>query len=413
MTLPFSKPSIQESLNQLIFEWSDLELRVIADRITDAGTAELWFYHWNGHNQSLLHTAKVNLLSSTTMGQLAKRMTSHSSDVPWTEVLTFVTANTIDFQRRGEPPAIIEPTEEAPIHPGYYLEPIVMKGVPSVIFGEKGVNKTTLGLICLGLIATGSQSDFGLSATEQANVALLDWESNEELTRYTLSKLVHGGVIPHFKLPYLRCKQTLADDINRIANFLTEHHARVVMVDSLGQAAGSDRYDTGGKATALKFFECLRQLSVTSLIIGQTTKEEEAKRTIYGSIFFTYYSRNIFELKALEDELDPNTLHLALIHRETNYSKRYPTLGWAVHYIENTIEIQSESVSLSQFLETASQTKVLLELLEEGPKHRKEIQEEMGITLGQVGVVLNRLKKRGLVRELNRGLWALCSDRER
>jgi hypothetical protein len=407
MALSFIKPQIQEAFNQLIFEWPDLELKVIADRISEAGTAELWFYHKNKQNQSLLHTAKVNLLSSPTMGQLTKRMTTYSSDVPWPEVMTFITANTVEYQRRGEPPIIIEPSTELPSHPGYYIEPIVMKNVPSVIFGEKGVSKTTLGLICLGLIATGAQSDFGLTANEKANIALLDWESNEELTRYVLSKLVYGGVIPRFSLPYLRCKQTLADDINRIANFLTDHQARVVLLDSLGQAAGSDKYDSAGKASALKFFECLRQLNVTSLIIAQTAKGEEAKRTIYGSTFFTYYSRNIFELRAVEDEMDESILHLALIHQESNYSKRYAPLGCTIHYTESTIEVQPEQVSISQFVEAVSQTKALLDLLNTGPKHRQEMKEYLDISAGQIGVLLTRLKKRGLVIDEGNGVWKL------
>lgn len=410
MTLAFSKPNIIESINRLIYEWSDLELRVVADRITDTGIAELWFYHWEEHNQALLHTAKTNLLSSSTMGQLAKRMAKHSADIPWSEVLTFITANTIEYQRQGEPPVLIEPSEEPPSHPGYYIEPLVMKGVPTVVFGEKGVNKTTLGLIALGLIATGSYSNYSLTASEPKRVAMLDWESNQELTRYTLSKLVHGNTIPRFTLPYLRCKQTLADDVNRIAHFLSDSHAQVVLVDSLGQAAGSDRYDSAGKASALKFFECLRQLNLTALIIGQTAKGEEAKKTIFGSTFFTYYSRNIFELRAVQDDMDENILHLALLHRESNYSKRYPPIGWRVAYSDTTIEVQSESVSLAQFLESVSQTKALLDLLKEGPKSRQDIKQGLEIPLGQVGVLLSRLKKRGLVIDLGQGKWKLVGD---
>ncbi len=412
--LAYVQPSITESIGRLIYTWPPLDLKVMADRITDNGTAELWFYHSNGTGDNLLHTTKANLLSTSTMNSIAKRMKQHSEDVPWTQILTCISAKTMEYTRRGEPGLIIEPSDEGAVHPGFYIEPVIMKGVPNIIYGDKGVNKTTLALTMLGLISLGcDDSDCGLIATTKANVAMLDWEVNESLTKYTLSRLISGQTIPWYQLPYLRCKQPLADDIDRIANFLHANNSDVALIDSLGQAAGSDKFDSSGKGTALKFFESLRQLNITSVILAQNAKgEDTGRKTIFGSTYFTYYARNIFELRGKQDEMDENQMHIALFHQESNYSKKYQPMGFNFSYTDSTILVKSEPVTLSSFLAKASQTKEVVEFLKTGAKNRTQIHNELDIPLNQVDQILNRLKKRNEVIRLGSGMWGLATSEE-
>ena len=284
MSFEWTEPVVLQSINRLSYQWDALDLLVEADRITDAGQAELWFYHSNGIGNKLLHIAKVNLLSSSTMTQLAKRMGSHSLDIPWEQALTFITKTTMEYQRRGEPARILQPVSAEVLKPVYYIEPVIIKGVPNIIYGDKGVNKTTLALTMLGLIEMGyAESPSEFIPNHTAKTAMLDWEGTEDLTNYTLARLVEGDTIPYFELNYLRCKAPLSDDIDRIASFIHDCHAEVVVIDSLGQAAGSDKFDSAGKGAALKFFECLRQLNITSLIIAQNAKGEgDGKKTIFG-----------------------------------------------------------------------------------------------------------------------------------
>ena len=415
MPLEWVEPTITQAINRLSYHWDDLDLLVEADRITDAGQAELWFYHANGTGNKLLHIAKVNLLSSSTMTQLAKRMGTHSVDIPWEQALTFITKTTMEYQRQGEPALILQPVSAEAMKPVYYIEPVIVKGVPNIIYGDKGVNKTTLALMMMGLIEIGyMESPSELIPNHTAKTAMLDWEGTGSLTNYTLARLVEGNTIPYFELNYLRCKAPLSDDIDKIGNFLTDCRAEVVMIDSLGQAAGSDKFDSTGKGAALKFFECLRQLNITSLIIAQNAKgsEDSSKKTIFGSTFFTYYSRNIFELKGKDDEMNSDRIHLALFHTEANYSKKYPAIGFCVDYSDTTINISHETPSLSQFLERANQTKQLLNFLSNGAKSVKAIANELGTPDNRTRVMLSRAKKRGLITDLSSGMWGLAAKDE-
>ena len=413
MTFDWTEPVLDEAINRLTYRWPSLDLIVEADRITDAGQAELWFFHPNETGNKLLHIAKVNLLSSSTMTQLFRRMLTHSEDIPWPQVLTYITKTTMEYQRRGESSVVLQPVSAEDMKPVFYIEPLVMKGVPSIIFGEKGVNKTTLGLTALGLIEMGeSESPCGLVANLSAKTGMLDWEGTKELTNYTLARLIESETIPYFELNYLRCRNPLSDEINRVANFVHDRRIEVLLIDSLGQAAGSDRFDSSGKAAALRFFECLRLLNITSLVIGQTSKTEEGKKTIYGSTFFTYYARNIFSLQSKEDTLNTDRLHLAIFHREGNYTKKYPPIGFCVDFTDTTIKISQEAVSLSQFLEQASQTKQLLEFLQDGAKSKKAIADELSLNDNRAKSLLKYALKHQLVIDLGAGMWGRLDTRD-
>ena len=409
----YSPPEVNPGIGRIDYFWSAMELLVIADRISDAGSAELWFYHRNGKTQSLLHTAKVNLLSTATMTQVAKRMKEHSADVPWREVLTCISSSTMEIQRRSEPGAILKPFSAERLKPQYYIEPLLMKRVTNIIFGEKGSNKTTLALTILGLLTIGvsepNDSPSGLVASAPARSGILDWEGTEDLTNYTLARLVEGQTIPYIELPYLHCRQKLTDDIEHIANFVLDKKLEVVLIDSLGAAAGSDKFDSAGKGAALNFFEALRLLNVTSLVIGQTAKNEEGKKTIYGSTYFTYYSRNIFEVKKIREVKDGNDLHIAVIHTESNYSRKYKPLGFHLNYTDTTILVEAEEVTYSDLKERVKSDDLIIEFLELENKlcSVRSIAEAIEKSDNATRVLLSRLKTKDKVVNPSTGLWGL------
>jgi len=352
-----------------------------------------------------------NFSSAQTRKQLIKSLDEKYPDWSWLGVVDEICRQVQALAMQGESSTVIKPTTTGAKHPGYYVEPIVMKGVPTVIYGDKGTNKTTLALTLMGLIACGiNDSLTGLHASCSGKVGLLDWENNAELTDYTLSRLVDGGTLPYFELPYLRCNQPLADDIERIGRFLYENEIDVVMIDSLGQAAGSDRFDSAGKGSALRFFEAMRQFNLTSIIIGQNAKDDTGKRSIYGSTFFTYYARNIFRLQAGKHQDNEDEMLVALIHEESNFSKKYQPLGLRLAYTESTISVTSEVVSISQFLDRANQTKELLEFLKSGAKSVKAVSDYLNASANGTRVLLSRLKSRGIVVSLGAGMWGLKVD---
>ena len=353
-----------------------------------------------------------NFTSDVTRKRLINTLNEKYPDWEWLQKIDALCAKVQSLSKTGEDDTIIQPSDPRGKHPGYYIEPIIMKGVPNVIYGDKGVNKTTLCLAMLGVISnTVKDSTFGLIAEDTTGIALLDWENNRDLTDYTTSRLVEGETIPYFELPYLRCSLPMSDDMERIGAFLYKHKATLVMVDSLGKAAGSDSHDSSGKNAALRFFECLDRFQIpglTTLIIGQNAKDEVGRKSIFGSTYYTYYSRNIFRLqRSKEKSLTDDEMRVALIHEESNFSVRSQPIGFRITYTKESISIVQEAASISEYMEGANQTRTLLDFLKHGGKTVKEIAARIDASDNRTRSLLSKLKTRGLVQSLGSGLYAL------
>lgn len=360
-------------------------------------------------------TFTFNFTSDATRKRLINTLTEKYPDWTWLPIIDELCRTVQNLSKAGEDDCLIQPYSPEGKHPGYYIEPVVMKGVPNVIYGDKGVNKTTLALTMLGVVVNQvADSTSGLIATERANVALLDWENSSGLTDYTTSRLVEGETIPYFELPYLRCNLPLADDIERIGRFLYKYEVKLLMIDSLGKAAGSDSRDSSGKNAALRFFECLDRFEIpglTTIIIGQNAKDDSNRKSIFGSSFYTYYSRNIFRLEAgKQKDLDSDEMRVALIHEEGNFSGKYRPIGFRLNYTEESISINREEAQLSEYMERVSQTKDLYDFLRSGRKTVKQIAGELEISDNRARVLLSKLKGRGKIVSLGPGVYGLASE---
>jgi len=205
----------------------------------------------------------------------------------------------------------------------------------------------------------------------------------------------------------------MSDDMERIGAFLYKHKVNLVMIDSLGKAAGSDSHDSSGKNAALRFFECLDRFQIpglTTLIIGQNSKDDTGKRSIFGSTYYTYYSRNIFRLQRSKGKDSEDEMRVVLIHEESNFSTRSKPIGFRLDYTPESISITREAATVSDYLEGASRNKMLLDFLKSGAKTAGAIGGELGLSDNRVRVMLSQLKKRELVINLSSGLWGLVQQ---
>ena len=64
----------------------------------------------------------------------------------------------MEYQRRGEPAKILQPTSAETLKPIYYIEPLIIKGVPNIIFGDKGVGQ----LLILSQVILSLQLSFAV-----------------------------------------------------------------------------------------------------------------------------------------------------------------------------------------------------------------------------------------------------------
>lgn len=355
---------------------------------------------------TLLPLSKFNFSSDSTRARIAKNLTEKNEKINWAEILDMLCQMVQKKALEGDPGEIIETDDSEITPPVYLLEPVIMKSVPSVIYGDKGVHKTILSLFfacCVSL--PWDDNPLGLTTTNKpSKVAYLDWESDRDLTKYNVQRLRKGMDAPYFNFAYRRCKMPLSDDVDQISNFLEKNKSDLIMVDSVGLASGGDLTKP---EIAIKFFESLRLLGRTSLLIGQNAKNEEGKKSMFGSTFWEYCSRNIFELRKAKEGISPDETSVALFHKESNYSGKYDAQGFHLYFTKDSIKIENETVDYAEFVEKINRQKQALELLKRGALTTEEIKEGLGITRANTDQLLKRLRAKTLITKNPDGKWGL------
>ncbi len=416
--MDISKPFIVPILGGYKFDWiegGESVLMTTIKRIYEDSHHAVFGEITVEHDKDgvLVDALRVNLSSPQGRGAIAKRLEQCKSiKLNWVDLTEQVFSDTIKLYRVGDPGETLEVGPEVNIIPPHYLlEPVIMAGVPTIIFGEKGSHKTTLSLlfsICITL--PWSDNPFGLAANSQrSTVGILDWESDKRLTMYTLQRLLKGSDLPYLELNYRRCRLPLADDIEQIANFLEAKKCDVVLIDSVGAACGGDLMKA---EFALRFFEALRSLNRTSLSIAQTSKSEEGKKTIFGSTYFQYYSRNIFELRKSSDVYDKEETKVALFHNEGNYSGKYDPIGFRLSFSPTSIKVVQEPVDFGEFLQRVNRQQQVIEALKNGPLTTEDIKDKLEISRANADMVTKRLRDNKKIVKTEGGKWGLLIGKD-
>ena len=400
------KTSVTELINGFQIEFADEHLVAKVSRIRTPSDGQvkgqLEIKHSkNGKDAQLLVPTQFNFSSEQTRTRFAKQLGDKLGlDIEWRAIFDYLGQTVQELARAGDTYLEIWTDKEAP-PPDKWLDGIIYKGVQNIIFGEKGVSKSTLAYaLSMCLVLPWDDNPLHMSVPKHSiKTLVLDWETDTEIFSYYTTRLRKGMGIPTCSIYYRRCTLPLIDDIEPIQAYIEATGADLLVIDSLGAAAGGERGELRGAESALLFNTALRKLKKTSLIIAQTAKGDpnEKKKTIFGSTYFTYYARNIFELCRSEDSYD-DTQHFGLFNRECNLGRRLSPIGLRIEYGEDGgISIEREVMSIAEFAQKVTTNARILEVLKDGKMAQKELKEALGASYQTVGQALRRLANQGKV----------------
>lgn len=413
------EPVITSQIGGYLFSWADTELSVKIGRLTVHSdgdvTGNLQITNSSKENPViLLPTSKINFSAERTRSQFAKQLTTKypQSDIDFVELFDYLGHKIQELAISGGEVVEVWAEDDAP-PPEYLLKPLIIKGVPNVIYGEKGVNKSTL-CYAIGACMALPWDDNPLElevGREPIKSLVLDWETDESIFRWYLSRMRKGMNLDTFLLFYRRCVLPLADELEAIEQYLSETGAEVIIIDSLAAAAGGEGSELKGSQSALQFNSALRKLNKTSLIVAQTSKPSDNQpakhKTIYGSTLFTYYSRNIFELCRNEEDYS-DTSHLALFHRECNFARKSQPMGFELVFddAQKSISITREPISFSEFGQKLNTQSRVLDALKSGAMTVKDLTSLLDVSENSVRIAITRLSKQRKVIKVDKA-WGL------
>ena len=407
-----SIPTITERINGYEFVWATEKLTIIVSRLhihTDGRViGELLIKSALVGNKPFVPPFSFNFISEPARSKLIKSLTASHPQWQWFDIINQLCSGVADMARVGEPLMELWTYEDA-APPEFLLEPILYKDSPTIIFGEKAVAKSTLAiLIYICLILPWRDNPLGWKAPDRSvKTLLLDFEVNHKIAHYGAKRIQQGMGLPDFPLYYRRCSIPLVQDLEQIQRHIEDLKAEAIIVDSLGPAVGGELKDPG---QALAFTSALRQLKVASLILGQTSKDTETKRkSIYGSVFFEYYARNIFKLRKVQEEGEEK-LGIALFHKYCNLGKRHPPMGFQLNFNGEHTTIEPQPVSASEFLEQLSLSQRIAELLNDGALSLSDIADITETSKEVLSTTLGRMRARGQIVKIDSKRWGLVSS---
>lgn len=410
-----SEPRLENQGNRYVFTWAEeqivIQLSKFYENKDGSRLCTLLVTTSNPSFNPHITQTRFNLSSSMVRAKLKNELSTAYPDPNWGEMLETVSLHALRLLESGEPVQELWTSDEDFQPTEFLVNPIVLKDHPTIIFGEKGVGKSTIALtLAACLCLPWHDNPLGLEIENKThNVLLLDWEQSKSVVGWSLKELQRGMSLPVFHILYRRCYQTLAKDLDQIQNHINETGADVLIIDSMALACGGELKEA---AAALGFYSALRQLDTTSIIIGQTSKDDSREKKVFGSTFFEYLARAVWEVRKLPiSTLDKNIMDIALIHRQGNYTQEFESIGFRLHRGNDGLRISRTEPDLTSLYESVNRQQQAKATLAGGAMDINELQAALGISKPNAYKLTQRLLKSGEVVKLPDGKYGLITDR--
>lgn len=354
----FENSNIKRFGNTFYFELSNINLRVKVDNIKSYHyiSGEITFSYLNPiFDKVHIHSSQIaiNQLGGTN-GRLT--LMNHLRNLEpeikeWDRILEYICVTVITEYREGE--ATVDLSKiEMPNDRGNLVNPIIPFGEASLMYGEGGSGKSIISLWLANLVHQGVKTDW-ISAIKK-NVLYIDYETN--LREYLIrnNKLANGmGLDNPSGIFYRRTNEPMISIAEIIRKEIDEKEIGFVIVDSAAMACGAE--PESAKATT-DYYSAIRGFGddVTVLTLAHTTKADSEKKTPFGSAFWSYWARSVWEVKREESNTSDNKYqqNVGLFHRKVNNGYLHEPIGYQIQFLSNEININGFDISDSDTLNT-------------------------------------------------------------
>lgn len=361
----------------------------------------------NGHYTVLLVPEDFGFTARSARKEIIKYLAERAGKIDWTIILDDVCDQVIQYTRKGQPDAQIDPAKIILTQPTYLIYPFLPRGQPTVFYGKKSSAKSTLLLLMALALASGySDNPWFKGIKTPVRTGWLDWETDQQGFEYDVKRLADGnGIVTCQHLYYRHGHGRLfADQVEEIKDWVQQRQIEFLVLDSVAAACGEIKE----AHVASNYYNALQYLGLTSASIAHPPKSElTISSSVSGAGQFEDRARNIWETD-YEQEEDSPTGFQALRHRK-NYKTGYlPSVGYRYEYSQEVIIVsRNDPNEVSKHVAKASLRVRALNLLSNGPQSLKAIKEGLDIKGDYISIVLNRAAKDGEVELTSSGNWQL------
>lgn len=398
-------PVISAIGTSLRIEWPGLGIEAKARRFSEKGVytrcEATWLLQGHSRNGNHLHSGVLTLNASSAKTQLARVLKDRLPKVDWRTVVEQFCILALERHRQGEPAVAITTDSLESQKVDYAITPYSPQGQPFIIYGPPACGKSYIALLLAVIAATGKPIG-GLPFKPQGTYKplFLDWEGTLGDQKLRLFRLQKGlGMSVDGKIHHRFCASTLRRDTERIQDLIGDLGVNLLVIDSLGPAAGGD---LNTPQAAQDFFGALRSLRCSSIILAHTSKHgDPRRRSIFGSMFFTALARGCAEVRRLQ-EPGSDDITVAFYHRKSNASRLEKPFAMRFSFDGDSGPVTVHRADIRKIAELSSgltASEQILNLLADstGKLMPIEISQMLEISRDSVRQTLRRLLTRGKV----------------
>jgi len=417
-------PFVKEEPGHLKFNWPvhSIEAHVTHfDNLRCHAEIEIWYYvKESGHHKLLLPKTDLALKSVSARYAIANQLRKDLFVFPWDWMISCIAFKTIEVSRRQEATEEVRADPDMDITPPYALAPILYQGHPTVIFGDKNTGKSLIAMAIAYIVQLPfKDNQLGLVVPNEKACFVLYADYEDEKPTFTQR---WTGIERGFNLEgvettifYRHMTSRLADSVEALRPEIIDKHIGLIIVDSLGPAAGGNLYDP---EPAIAYHTALRALGVTSLTLAHNSKDaNQKKKSIFGSVFFTNLARSIWQADADEDHV-PNELTMSLTQVNANLSELHGTLGYRFSFDSPNRKIEIAKLSEDDIQATSMRNRLSHSLqvrheMKDGARRINQMAESLGLSQDTVRMTVYRMARKkppqvGKVGKIDReDLWGL------
>ena len=402
-------PIVTDIVGATLFSFSDLGVRVKVKQpvrqYKDGSMKSLLtvIYEKSEDNQQILQ-GEFNYTSLPIRKAVAKQLDDKVPTLPWHTILEHVCQEITLKQNRGEPLDIIDEYNAEP--PQFLVKPFIPMKQPTIIFGDGGMGKSTLALVVyFSAVLPWRDNPLGWAVSAESKKGLyLDWEADRSSIAYQRERLERGLGIPLPPVNYLPCTNIFSESVDYYRRAMDEVKADFIIIDSLAGACGGD---LSASEPATRFFNAVRMLKTTVLILAHNPKNVKGEKTVYGAAIFEHRARSVWECKAVMEE-GSDILDMGLFHRKVNIGSRLKPFGLRFEYSPVSITVQSINVkAVPEFRKALSIKAQVYQALCDMHMTVDELTDYLTpVKKNTIEVSISRLKKDGAIVELADGKYA-------
>ena len=282
---------------------------------------------------ALLHSARLNIMASTTRATLVKALGSRRTDIDWGALIEQVCYLAKERYREGEPLIDLRDVVVGS-RPRWYLEPYVEQSGATILFADGGSGKSIIAMALAVLAATG-EGPIGKMRGEPKPVIYLDWEADPHTHAERLGALCLGHSIKRAPpIYYRRQSASLVEAAPIIKKDVERIGAGLVIVDAMGAARSGDPVSA---ELTIKTFNAARAFGVPWIGVDHVPKGTKGlsirgHARPFGSTYTHDMARVTWSLERDDDEMPDGGVAISMVNHKANNGRLANNQGWKMHY---------------------------------------------------------------------------------